>query len=57
MSRYRFVLEDYHAVHRADIDIDGITVLAGPNGCGKKDGGEVAEFLCDDFDGVRDIRR
>ncbi|WP_288318934.1 AAA family ATPase [Xylanibacter caecicola] len=35
MSRYVYSLHDYHAVKRAVIAIDGITVLSGENGCGK----------------------
>lgn len=35
MDSYRFRLKDYHAIADADIAIDGITVLAGENGCGK----------------------
>ena len=35
MSRYVYSLHDYHAVKRAVITIDGITVLSGENGCGK----------------------
>ena len=35
MNSYRFILEDYHAVKNADIVLDGLTVLAGLNGCGK----------------------
>jgi len=35
MSKYRYQLSDYHAIGKADILIDGITVLAGENGSGK----------------------
>ena len=35
MSTYKYRLSDYHAVRSAEIVIDGITVLAGENGCGK----------------------
>lgn len=35
MSKYRFNISDYHAIENADILVDGITVLAGPNGSGK----------------------
>lgn len=35
MNRYIYSLHDYHAVKRAVIIIDGITVLSGENGCGK----------------------
>lgn len=35
MSRYIYSLHDYHAIKRAVITIDGITVLSGENGCGK----------------------
>lgn len=35
MSKYRYQLSDYHAVGKADILLDGITVLAGENGSGK----------------------
>ncbi len=35
MNSYRFILNDYHAIRNADIILDGLTVLAGLNGCGK----------------------
>lgn len=35
MSAYKYSLFDYHAISSAEITIDGITVLAGDNGCGK----------------------
>ena len=35
MNSYRFTLEGYHAIKNADIILDGLTVLAGINGCGK----------------------
>ena len=35
MSKYNFKIENYNAIGHADIDIDGITVIAGGNGCGK----------------------
>lgn len=35
MSSYKYSMHDYHAIKSADINIDGITVLSGINGCGK----------------------
>lgn len=35
MATYRYTLRDYRAIKNASIKIDGITVLAGENGCGK----------------------
>lgn len=35
MSTYKFVMHDYHAVKEADIEIAGLTVVGGVNGCGK----------------------
>ena len=35
MSNYRYQIENYHSIKKADIAIDGITVLAGVNGAGK----------------------
>lgn len=35
MSNYRYKIENYHSIGKADIAIDGITVLAGVNGAGK----------------------
>lgn len=35
MGRYVYSLHDYHSIKRAVIDIDGVTVLSGVNGCGK----------------------
>lgn len=35
MSNYTFSINNYHAIYRADIAIDGLTVLSGLNGCGK----------------------
>lgn len=42
MSSYLFELNDYHAVKKAEIVIDGITVLSGLNGSGKS---TVARWL------------
>lgn len=35
MSKYIYTLHDYHAIKSAEIALNGITVLAGENGCGK----------------------
>ena len=35
MNKYIYSLDNYHAIERADIVLNGITVLAGENGCGK----------------------
>lgn len=35
MSNYRYQIENYHSIGKADIAINGITVLAGVNGAGK----------------------
>lgn len=35
MDKYSFNLKSFRAVKSADIDLNGITVLAGENGCGK----------------------
>ena len=35
MNEYRFIINNYHAIDKADICVDGITVIAGCNGCGK----------------------
>lgn len=35
MSTYNFLMRDYHAVNEADIEIAGLTVVSGINGCGK----------------------
>ena len=35
MNTYTFILENYHSIKNAEIILDGLTVLAGLNGCGK----------------------
>lgn len=35
MAKYKYRLYDYHAIKKAEIKLDGITVLSGINGCGK----------------------
>ena len=35
MSHYRYQIEQYHSIGKADIALNGITVLAGVNGAGK----------------------
>lgn len=35
MSHYRYKIEQYHSIGKADIALNGITVLAGVNGAGK----------------------
>lgn len=34
-NNYRFQLKDFHAIGNADIALNGLTVIAGKNGCGK----------------------
>lgn len=35
MSKYKYIIRNYHAIKEAEIKLDGITVLSGINGCGK----------------------
>lgn len=35
MDKNKFTIKDYHAISNAEITLDGITVIAGINGCGK----------------------
>lgn len=35
MNKYQYFLSNFQAINKADIKLDGITVLAGANGCGK----------------------
>ncbi len=35
MSTYKYQISNYHAIQYADIELKGITVLSGVNGCGK----------------------
>lgn len=35
MSKYKYIVRDYHAIKEAEIKIDGITILSGINGSGK----------------------
>lgn len=54
MSKYRFKIQNYHAIKEADIAIDGITVIAGPNGSGKSTLSLWLYYVIDtitDFDG------
>ena len=36
MSKYKFNIDNYHAIGHADIEIEGITVIVGSNGCGSQ---------------------
>lgn len=35
MAKYNFTINNYHAIKEANLELDGITVIAGVNGCGK----------------------
>lgn len=35
MSKYKYIMRNYHAIKEAEITLNGITVLSGINGCGK----------------------
>ena len=35
MNNYQYFLSNFQAINKADIKLEGITVLAGANGCGK----------------------
>lgn len=35
MAKYSFKIENYHAIGHANLELKGITVIAGVNGCGK----------------------
>ena len=51
MSKYNFKIDNYHAIGHADIEIDGITVIAGGNGCGKS---TLSRWLCYIIDIIED---
>ena len=51
MSKYRFKIQNYHAIKEADIAIDGITVIAGPNGSGKSTLSRWLYYVIDTIEG------
>lgn len=54
MSKYNYLLRNYHAIGHADIAIDGITVLSGENGCGKS---TLSRWLYYTINGAADFEK
>lgn len=52
MSAYVFSINDYHSIKTASINLDGITVLAGINGCGKS---TISRWIYYLVNGMRDF--
>lgn len=44
-SKIRIEIEKYRAINKADIAIDGITVVAGENGCGKSTMSKILYYI------------
>ena len=44
-SNLNIVIENFRAINKADININGITVLAGENGCGKSTISRLVYYL------------
>ena len=51
MSKYKYIIRDYHAIKNAEIKIEGITVLSGINGCGKS---TISRWLYYLINGIND---
>ncbi len=47
MRAYKFILNDYRAINHVDVDLNGITVIAGENGCGKSTTTRWVYYLVD----------
>lgn len=54
IAQLRFKLNDFRAVGSADIIINGITVMAGENGCGKS---TISKLLCQTFKVTHDYEK
>lgn len=54
MCTYRLKINDYHAIADADIKLNGITVIAGDNGCGKS---TLSKWLCYLINAMNDYDR
>ncbi len=49
-SHLTIKIEDFRAIHHAEIDIDGITLIAGENGCGKSTLSKLLYYFFNSFD-------
>lgn len=52
MNRYLYTLRNYHAIRNAEIAVDGLTVLAGINGCGKSTLSKWLYYLVNGVNGL-----
>ena len=52
MNRYLYSLRNYHAIRNAEIAVDGLTVLAGINGCGKSTLSKWLYYLVNGVNGL-----
>ena len=56
MDKLSFRIKGYHAIHSAEISLDGISVVAGINGCGKSTISRWLYYLVNGVNGYEEYR-